>query len=599
MYADFFGFTEKPFKLVPDPAYLYLSQSHEEALAHLVFSLSQGDGFVIITGEVGTGKTTLCRVFLDRLDINTEAAYIFNPKLDAVRLLSTINAEFRLPSRSRDTRELVDALNTYLLEQKSAGKTVVLVIDEAQNLSHEVLEQLRLLSNLETTRDKLLQIILVGQPELGHILASHELRQLRQRITLNCQLMPLTYPETEAYIHHRLDIAGQPGHVRFDRAVLKTVYKYSGGIPRLINIACDRALLSAFTQNRPRVTRRIARNAIRELTGSGAFSRSRVKRRFRVVPVTLTAVVILLVLTLWHPTLRNHATSLLSFKNRPSNAITTVPSATPPSSTRAAETVPPAAKPNPVPDARKTEVPAPPATPKRAATEPVARVVETAPEPRRIYDPAHLFLGLDSRISRSQALETTLDLWHPGAVIEPVLNNLTDDRTFFRLAAAQNGLIGHPIACDIELIKTLNLPAILVLQAPVGPALGYLTIVSIDGQQITVQQDNTRFVTDATALTPYCTETVFVIWKNFTNINGTIPYKAPPDALVNLKLLLRAIGFKALDIEPVYDAATQNAVKTIQSRHGLAVDGVVGSLTKIVLYNEKEGLPIPHIVAKK
>ncbi|KKK97420.1 hypothetical protein LCGC14_2652920, partial [marine sediment metagenome] len=272
MYNHFFGFTERPFKLVPNPAYLYLSQSHEEALAHLTYGLSQGDGFVIITGEVGTGKTTLCRAFLDKLDDNTEAAYIFNPKLNAVQLLAAINAEFRIHSDAKNIKDLIDTLNTYLLGQKAKGKTVIVLIDEAQNLSQDVLEQLRLLSNLETTRDKLLQIILVGQPELGDLLDSYDMRQLRQRMTLNCHLRPLTYQETKAYIHHRLHIASEKPAIQFDRAVLKAVYKYSGGIPRLINIACDRSLLSAYGKNQPNVTGRIARHAIRELSGSkGTF----------------------------------------------------------------------------------------------------------------------------------------------------------------------------------------------------------------------------------------------------------------------------------------------------------------------------------------
>ncbi|MBW2011384.1 MAG: AAA family ATPase, partial [Deltaproteobacteria bacterium] len=191
MYKNFFGFKERPFNLVPDPAYLFLSKSHEEALAHLTYAVVQGDGFVEITGEVGTGKTTLCRAFLESLDDDTKTAYIFNPKLDSIQLLKAINDELGINSDADNTKELIDSLNLFLIEKKTQGKNVILLIDEAQNLTREVLEQLRLLSNLETTKQKLLQVILVGQPELREKLDSHELRQLGQRISLSCQLIPL------------------------------------------------------------------------------------------------------------------------------------------------------------------------------------------------------------------------------------------------------------------------------------------------------------------------------------------------------------------------------------------------------------------------
>jgi len=207
MYNAFFGFRERPFQLVPNPAYLFLSKCHEEALAHLIYAISHGDGFVEITGEVGTGKTTLCRVFLEHLDDSTEAAYIINPKLNAVQLLKVINDEFDIDSGPDTIKELIDGLNGFLLQKRKEGKTVLLLIDEAQNLNQEVLEQLRLLSNLETNTKKLLQIILVGQPELDDTLHSHQLRQLGQRITLSCHLRPLSFKETREYIRHRIHIA--------------------------------------------------------------------------------------------------------------------------------------------------------------------------------------------------------------------------------------------------------------------------------------------------------------------------------------------------------------------------------------------------------
>ncbi|MEZ4567337.1 MAG: AAA family ATPase [Desulfobacterales bacterium] len=207
MYTQFFGFKERPFKLVPDPDYLFLGKTHEEALAHLRYAVGQGEGFVEIIGEIGTGKTMLCRTFLEGLGPDVESAYIFNPRLDALDLLKAVNDEFGISAAHDSIKALVDELNTFLIEKKAAGRSVVLVIDEAQNLSRDVLEQIRLLSNLETTKDKLLQIVLAGQPELGVMLDSYDLRQLGQRISLSCRLSPLTYAETKAYIAHRVGVA--------------------------------------------------------------------------------------------------------------------------------------------------------------------------------------------------------------------------------------------------------------------------------------------------------------------------------------------------------------------------------------------------------
>ncbi|OEU67368.1 MAG: hypothetical protein BA867_09180, partial [Desulfobacterales bacterium S5133MH16] len=283
MYKNFFSFRERPFKLVPNPAYLFLSKSHEEVLAHLTYAVIQGDGFVEITGEVGTGKTTLCRAFLENLDNNTKAAYIFNPNLNSIQLLKTINDEFGIASDADNTKDLIDRLNSFLIAKKAQGKKVILIIDEAQNLTTEVLEQLRLLSNLETSRDKLLQIILVGQPELGEKLDSHELRQLDQRITLRCQLVPLSHKEVREYIQHRINIASKKAGIQFAGAAYRSIYHYSRGIPRLINIVCDRALLTAFVLDQQIISGKIAMAAIRELGVKGDMKRRGLQNRKRTI----------------------------------------------------------------------------------------------------------------------------------------------------------------------------------------------------------------------------------------------------------------------------------------------------------------------------
>ena len=230
MYRKFFSFKEKPFRLVPNPKYFYLSKCHEEALAHLTYALSRGDGFVKITGDVGTGKTTLCRTFIENLREDTEVGYIFNPKLNSVQLLKTINGEFGLLSNMNNLKDLIDTFYTFLLEKKAQMKKVILIIDEAQNLPKAVLEQIRLISNFETTHSKLLQIILVGQPELDNLLNSPDLRQLEQRISLSHRLSPLKNWEAIEYIHHRISIASLKPHRSFSNAAVRAICKYSTGV---------------------------------------------------------------------------------------------------------------------------------------------------------------------------------------------------------------------------------------------------------------------------------------------------------------------------------------------------------------------------------
>src|SRR6185295_6252269 len=257
MYERFFGLADAPFRLTPDPRYLFLSSKHADAIAHLRLGLQESSGFVCITGDVGTGKTTLLRAFLTGLGQEVATAYIFNPALTALELLQTINAELGLPASSTSQKVLVDALNVHLLAQHQAGRRSIVVIDEAQNLSVDVLEQLRLLSNLETTTEKLLRIVLVGQPQLRPLLAHPDLAQLNQRITLRWHMGPLSYRETVAYMRHRLAVASGGEQMRlFSTAAIWQVHRLSGGVPRLINMIAHRALLAAFAADQRTVSAR-------------------------------------------------------------------------------------------------------------------------------------------------------------------------------------------------------------------------------------------------------------------------------------------------------------------------------------------------------
>lgn len=265
MYEAFYGFKEKPFNLTPDPKFLYLSRKHNEAFAHLEFGLRQRGGFMVVTGEVGTGKTTLCRYFLDRLDEDTVSAFILYPSLGTTDLLRSINRELGIDAEGTTDKQLVDRLHSFLLESRQRGKNIVVVIDEAQNLSRDVLEQVRLISNLETNTEKLIQIVLIGQSELNDKLAHHSLRQLAQRVTARYHLTPLSRQELTQYIRHRLAVAGGIGEVDFTSGALRRIHRFSKGIPRLTNLICDRALLAGYVLEVNEITGSLVKRAAKEL----------------------------------------------------------------------------------------------------------------------------------------------------------------------------------------------------------------------------------------------------------------------------------------------------------------------------------------------
>ncbi len=270
MYASFFGLSKEPFSIAPDPHFLYMSDQHREALAHLLYGLGGGGGFVLLTGEVGAGKTTVCRCFLEQVPPHCAVAYIFNPKLTAIELLQTVCGEFRipLPALADSVKAHVDALNSFLLAEHAQGRQAVLVIDEAQSLAPDVLEQLRLLTNLETSERKLLQIVLIGQPELRQMLARPDLEQLAQRVIARFHLGALSAPETLQYIRHRFAVAGSQAPLPFGKSALARIHELSRGVPRRINLLADRALLGAYAHAQARVDRQTVEQAAREVFGS-------------------------------------------------------------------------------------------------------------------------------------------------------------------------------------------------------------------------------------------------------------------------------------------------------------------------------------------
>ena len=401
MYAKFFGLRHEPFSIAPDPRYLFMSAQHREALAHLLYGLRGGGGFVLLTGEIGAGKTTVCRCFLERVPRRCNVAYIFNPKQTVEELLGSICEEFRIPrddgEAPRSAKQHVDALNDFLLRTHAVGQNNVLIIDEAQNLSADVLEQLRLLTNLETAERKLLQIILIGQPELRGMLARPGLEQLAQRVIARYHLSALSAKETAKYIHHRLIVAGLTRAAPFDRGAVQRIHALSRGVPRRINLLCDRALLGAYASGAAIVDAAIVDKAAREVLQARGPRRVRRRRssshRWRLpAAVALGAVLgaALVAAAGWtlEATRRGSAAaaSVPAGAPAPLSARASSPSSALASSTSAAGATSPASAPAAAPASTPAAAPvlvrASPSTPPRAAA-PASAPASAASPPRK------------------------------------------------------------------------------------------------------------------------------------------------------------------------------------------------------------------------
>lgn len=530
MYTSFFGLGEKPFAITPDPRYLFMSERHGEALAHLLYGITEAGGFIQLTGEVGTGKTTIVRSLLERMPGHADVAVILNPQLTPVEFVLTICEELGIFMRDEDAtsiKDLVDLLNRRLLEANAKGRRIVVIVDEAQNLMPATLEQVRLLTNLETASKKLLQIILIGQPELRELLDRVELRQLAQRITGRYHLAPLSRSETGSYVNHRLKVAGAAGEI-FSSSALSEVHRLSGGVPRIINVICDRALLGAFTQEQHRIGPGMIREAASEVYGR-SFSPPWMKL---LVGSAGSVAVLGLVLGIWQLTRTTDAEA----------PIATV------------EAAPAVVEAAPVQVAQ-----APPAL---------------APAPPRPQDVAEVLVEKVGMTNTESAFSQLFALW--GAKFTPRGGRPCDQASKQGLSCVyQQGTWGQ--------LRTLNRPAILTLidedsnahQVVVSGLVGDTAKINLP--------DETRMVSIA-SLSRLWYGDYLVIWRPQLGSPRPLSAGMQGDGVRWLRTKLNTVAGKTDQPgSDYYDEDLVKMVEDFQRQNRLNVDGIAGVQTQIVL----------------
>ncbi len=585
MYERFFGLVDAPFRLTPDPRYLYLSAKHADALAHLRLGLSESSGFVCITGDVGTGKTTVLRHFLTELAPEVSSAYVINPTLTALELLQTVNAELGLPSTSTSRKTLVDDLNRHLLAERQKGRCAVVVVDEAQALAMDVLEQLRLLSNLETTTEKLLRVILVGQPQLRDVLAHPELAQLNQRITLRWHIGPLDREETTAYIRHRVTVASR-GQLTslFSPAALRYIHRRSGGVPRLINMLAHRAMLAAFAAEDRTVRLRAARKAYREVTTLPLPARARSTRRRAVLAGGAVAAAALVALGVTRVVSTPHGEPAGEpVAAAPAETqLASVPA--PPETVPAPEVVPATTLPEPL-----AETPPP--------AEPVVAAVEPPPPPPPDPTPAleARLAALAPEESARGAVAAVLAAWQLDALAANEAATPDD----FAALAEKRGLEHMALAGNAAMLRLVDVPAVLELQLPGVTGPRYAALVGLrDGAPVLIAGDG-----EPVAVSPSIFERAWygqahVFWRDFENLGpAVLDGSSRGDRVERLQALLQRTGAYHGPETGVFDTATEAAVMAFQRSRYVAADGLVGRLTRVVLYAAAGGYPRPTLSA--
>jgi len=528
MYQEYFELSHKPFSLTPDPAFLYLSETHREALGHLLYGLRNRTGFIAVVGEVGTGKTTLLRTLLGQLsESDYRTALIFNPRVSPIELLRSIMREFDLESSESGRTAMLDQLNSFLLAEHAAGRTVVLVIDEAQNLGEAALEEVRLLSNLETETDKLLQIVLVGQPELAATLAGRKLRQLRQRIAVFYSLRPLSTAECLAYARHRIEVAGGVAGKLFSRVALHRACRVSGGIPRRLNLLLDRALLIAYAEDQKTVHVRHLRRAYREL--NSPFPRAR-RGMFKYAIVGSLMVLL-------------SATSAWQWLDR-------VSVADPP------DAVPPVIAPQ-----------------ETLPVHPMTRALAEMPAER----------------SRYEALSRLFERWGEAPLAQNTVAPLEQ-------AVASRGLSLYRFTGSLDELLSLNTPAVLTVRLPGTVAPRFLALTGLSGDRFLVasRPDDTDALSYA-QLSSFWAGDAWLLWRNSAALPMLTRSGARGRPVLEIQKRLLGAGCYSGALTGEFDDETLSAVRTFQRTSGLPVDGAVGPLTLMRLY-QAGGLDSPVLL---
>jgi general secretion pathway protein A len=590
MYEKFFALTERPFSIAPDPRFLYMSQQHREALAHLLYGVAEGGGFVQLTGDVGTGKTTVCRCFLEQVPEQVDVALILNPRISALELLASLCDELRIEYVRQTTsiKTLIDALNTYLLDAHSRGRRTVLIIDEAQNLGAEALEQVRLLTNLETTREKLLQIILIGQPELRELLARDDLRQLAQRITARYHLEPIGRDETAAYIRHRLQVCGESQPV-FTEGAIDLVQRLSGGVPRLINVLCDRAMLGAFVEGRKKVDEAILVRAAREvLPEEGGAPPARRIWRWAAGSAAVALVAVL---------------SVTLYFNRdppPSARVAAELASAPAAATRQAPRVAPALSPS-VSAARETSAPAP-ALP--STTSP-----ETTPDPgapgrdaagrdasgldaggRDAGAQLTAMLASSSPQAATRAWAALYRMWGVEA------HAVSDEQ-----ACAQAPSVG--LRClqgggSWAVLRHFDRPAVILLVGPEGRRVPAL-LGAVDGHDVKIQLDGDSLQLPVDTLLQFWFGEYRLLWKTPPGGRTALRSGDRSEDVKWLRERLRQVtGMTSIAPDPLrFDEGLKQLLQTFQRDSELNPDGVAGARTIIHLNNLSSIPDVPRLGA--
>ena len=616
MYQDYFGISENPFSIIPNPSYLYMSQRHQEALAHLLYGVSESGGFVLLTGEVGTGKTTICRALMEQLPENTDLALILNPKLTETELMAAICDEMRIPYPigTKSLKDFFDFMNHHLLRAHAKGRNPVLMIDEAQNLRPEVLELIRLLTNLETTHKKLLQIILVGQPELNHTLAQTDMRQTAQRITARYHLDPLGLVETRGYIEHRLKVAGLDTRIFTNRAV-KTVHKAARGIPRLINSICDRALLAAYVEGKKTIDRKLAKRASDEVLGAGVVNGGQASAKS--VWGSLTLVIIListLLIGAFDPYqwgVHDRVTRILAplLAAAPDKVIHDEPALVPKPELMTEPESEPAPEPEPAPEAAPEAKAEPIISPD---TMPEAIMPDGGPPPP----------GLDQAMDDAEGQSVTgmndggaplfeadekIDISKAqGTLIGDLIKSGTPDRAFLQLfelwnqdylklagltpceKAEKAGLNCVQGETDVAGLKAMNRPVVVSFTMPDDERLyGVISSIESDivGESVTIDFGERAVTMRTQAFGLRWPGDYLVLWKPHDIIQRPLTFGQQGQDVVELRRVLAKAGYPdgAKDIEGqgsvFFGPSLREQVRRFQHDHGLEPDGIAGAQT--------------------